>query len=344
MELQRLGDDRPVKRTQRDVNRADRLISALAAKSEEQDLLYVSQALILCGLPYAPTSERRIIREAQTARGRVRVTFQAVLEDVPMPYGKDAVLLSYLTTLALLSDSPTVTFENAKDYMEQFGEDTGGRSYRLFAERWRRLAGLVIAVERHGDASHNTELQVVIRHAKLPSKSKLMAVRSGTDTLTFPGSGPYYSVTLGTDFWNDLRGSAVPLLLPVMRAFANRPLAWHFVQFLCWRSFVSQTAADHGRNGVARIDWAELRLMLGSSTSYEKRLRRELRTIIADLKVIWPQCNAAFDGTTLCIAPPASRIALVDSKQVRAQRRIRVKWRRIIAAESAENIVKPSQD
>lgn len=339
MDQPRLGDSRPVKRTQRDANRAERLITALASKSEQQDLLFVSQALILCGLPYAPTEERRLIREAQTARGRVRVTFQAILEDVPMPYGKDAVLLSYLTTLALLGDTPTVTFENAKDYMDQFGEDTGGRSYRLFAERWRRLAGLVIAVERHGDTSHDTELQVVIRHAKLPSKSNLMAARSGFQT--FPGMGPYYSVTLGADFWQDLRRSSVPLLLPVMRAFANRPLAWHFVQYLHWRSFVAQTAADHGRDGVARIDWAELRMMLGSATRYEKQLRRELRKVIADLKLLWPQCNASFDGTTLCIAPPTNRIGLVESKDIRDKRRANIKWRRLLAQEAEAKRPKP---
>jgi hypothetical protein len=308
--------------------RVARLLSALASRTEQQDLLFTSQALILCGLPYAPTNERTIIREAHTARGRVRVTFQAALENVPLAYGKDAVLLTFLTTKAILGDTPTVTFATAKEYFELFGEDVGGRSYRILAERWRRLAGLVIAVERHGDSSHETDLKVVIRRARLPHTAKVMAARAAFQAEA--GAQACYSITLGTDFWDDLRRCAVPLLAPVMRAFANRPLAWHFVQYIHWRSFVALKAADHGRPIGARIDWADLRLMLGSATKYEAQLRRELRTVIADLKILWPQCNASFDGTTLCIGSPTSNILLVEPKERELARRAQLKWRRLI--------------
>ena len=67
----------PLKRRPRDANRADRLLAAMEAKAKGDDLLYTAQALILCGLPYAPTSERTIVREARTSRGRLRVTFSA---------------------------------------------------------------------------------------------------------------------------------------------------------------------------------------------------------------------------------------------------------------------------
>jgi hypothetical protein len=243
-----------------------------------------------------------------------------MLENVPLADGKDAVLLTFLTTKALLTDSPTVSFATAKEYLDMFGEDTGGKSYRLLAERWRRLAGLVIAIERHGDVSHDSELQVVIKRARLPTKSSLMAARAGFEVL--PGFQQNYSINLGTDFWNDLKRNAVPLLLPAMRAFANRPLAWHFVQFLHWRSYVSQKAAEHGHLQTARIDWTELRMMLGSTTKYEQQLRRELRRVIADLRVLWPECNASFDGSTLCVGPPSSGILMVQSKKRRTQARL----------------------
>lgn len=179
----------PLRRRPRDAKRADRLLAALDAKAERDDLLYTAQALILCGLPYAPTSERTLVREAHTSRGRLRVTFSAALKDVPLPYGKDAVLLTFLTTRAILGDGPIVSFATAKEYLELFGEDTGGRSYKLLAERWRRLAGLVVAVERQGDATHDTNLQVVISSAKLPARSSVMAARSGIGR--FPALQPY---------------------------------------------------------------------------------------------------------------------------------------------------------
>lgn len=64
-----------MKRRPREVNRTERLLAAMDAKAECDDLLYGAQALILCGLPYAPTAERTIVREAQTSRGRLKVTF-----------------------------------------------------------------------------------------------------------------------------------------------------------------------------------------------------------------------------------------------------------------------------
>src|SRR5689334_2343555 len=104
------------KRRTREANRADRLLAALDAKTERDQLLYAAQALILCGLPYAPTTERTIIREGHTSRGRVRVTFRAALEDVALPYGKDAVLLTFLTTKAILNNARTVNFAAAREY------------------------------------------------------------------------------------------------------------------------------------------------------------------------------------------------------------------------------------
>jgi hypothetical protein len=305
----------------------------MSAKAENDDLLYSAQALILCGLPYAPTSERTIVREARTSKGRLRVTFSAALKDVPLPYGKDAVLLTFLTTRAILGDGPTVSFAAAREYLELFGEDTGGRSYRLLAERWRRLAGLVIGVERHADTGHESHLQVVISAAKLPIRSRIMALRSGMERYALQ---PYYSITLGPDFWTDLRLRAVPLLLPVMRAFASRPLAWHFVQYVHWRSYVALRAAAHGHTAPARIDWHELRLMLGSATRHDKQLRRELRTVITDLKILWPECNAHFDRFTLCIGAPTSGVTLVESRDRRFQRHAETKWRRLLTQRQTE--------
>lgn len=324
-----------VSRNQREKNRVTRFLLALDEKAEHDQLLYTAQALILCGLPYSPTPERTIIREGHTSRGRVRVTFRAALEDVPLPFGKDAALLTYLTTKAILGNTPTVNFAAAKEYLDLFGSDSGGRSYRLLAERWRRLAGLVIAVERHGDASHDTDLQVVISRARLPTRSNVMATRAGIAPPLTPHA--HYSITLGHDFWLDLKACAVPLLLPVMRAFANRPLAWHFVQYLHWRSYVALAASDYGHHAPARIDWHDLRLMLGSATTHDKQLRRELRVVIADLKILWPECNASFDGATLCIAPPTSRVMLVDSRDQRHARRAGAKWSALLERHRAQS-------
>lgn len=317
--------------------RVERL-AALAEKlrlseSERQELLFTAQTLILCGLPYKATDKRTITRVAKTSKGRLRVTFQAAVPDVSLPYGKDRVLLTFLLTKARQADSPVVTFDYAREYLDAFEEGVGGKSYAALAERWRRLAGLTIVIERDGvDTPHHARIQNLVEELYLPPKAGVMAERAGLPFFPELELKNHYSIKFSASFWEDFKRFAVPLHAGVMKAFATRPLAWDFVQFVHYRSFTVQKQAQVNSNAEARIEWQELRLMLGTSSRDRKGLVREMRTILTELSQVWPQHRAKFEGSTLLIAPPADGIGLVATKSQDKHRVLVSRVRRNLAA------------
>lgn len=95
--------------------------------SLSQELFQVSQALILCGLPYQPTTERHFTRNARLAdRSTVAVTFSTALE-AAMPYGSDRTFLHFLMDRAVKTGSRFVSWETATEFLSTMNLATGER-------------------------------------------------------------------------------------------------------------------------------------------------------------------------------------------------------------------------
>ena len=94
--------------------------------SLSQELFQVSQALVLCGLPYQPTTERHFTTKARLADGStVAVTFSTALE-AAMPYGSDRTLLHFLMDRAVKTGSRLVSWETATEFLSTMNLATGG--------------------------------------------------------------------------------------------------------------------------------------------------------------------------------------------------------------------------
>jgi hypothetical protein len=127
-----------------------------------QELFQVSQALILCGLPYQPTTERHFTRRARLGDGStVSVTFSTALE-AAMPYGSDRTLLHFLMDRAVKTGSRFVSWETATEFLNTMNLATGGKNRRDLRERFRRIAGLTIGVERKTADSYSGRIMPVI--------------------------------------------------------------------------------------------------------------------------------------------------------------------------------------
>jgi hypothetical protein len=78
-----------------DASSKDRFVQELVRIREKRDagelgvqMTQIAQAMVLCGLPYSPTIETKIVRRARLGDGStVSVTFSAGLDGIPMPYG-----------------------------------------------------------------------------------------------------------------------------------------------------------------------------------------------------------------------------------------------------------------
>jgi len=289
-------------------------------ESAKQELLYIAQVLVLCGLPYrqpksaegAPLTHWE--RSARTAQGEVRLILGTLDPKVGLPYGKDRVLLSWLITKALQTGSPKITWDTATDFFEAFGLNTGGANYRWFLAAWKRLANLAIKIDRHeyGRGEDWGRLRVVIEDYRLPTPRE--QIQEATGGVRLPLEAPY-AAELGAKLFQELQeGRVVPLPLPVMREFQDEPKAWDFACFVFWRSWVCQKSQQFNSNPVARISWQDLQLQLGSTDKDAKQLRKTLRAFLDRLRIVWPECQAGFESSTLVIEPPLSSLHLVQTK------------------------------
>jgi hypothetical protein len=275
--------------------------------SDDKELLILAQGLILCGLPYRSVKGTHYIREAKTAQGVVRLTLVRMHQDIELPYGKDRVMLGWITTRAMQTGKPTVSWESASEYLDTFGLAKGGYEYRAMRQSWRRLASASFSLEiiRAGqDAGRNMP---ILDEWNLPSM-KDRAAEADRGLVMLPGMN--YYIRLGATLWAHLLEHPLPLLLSIMREFQDEPKAWDFAAFLCWRSYLCQEGSS-----IARIPWRELVMQLGSQDSNQRRLRDTLKGIIKRLKFLWPECQAHFlRSSVLEIHPPINGVLPVPRR------------------------------
>lgn len=273
-----------------------------AIHGQDQELLVVAQALMLCGLPYRPTKETHHVREARTSKGRVRLVVTATDPDTPLPYGKDRVVLAWVTTKALRDNNPVVSWESSSEFFDLMGLNKDGRTYRAFWESWRRLSQATFKIQIIQNGRDSGRHAPIFERWDLPTLGDER--KEATGLVRLPGMN--YSVELGTAMWEHLRENPVPLRLEIMQAFQDEPKAWDFVSFVCWRSWLCERAKSEGiGNPVARIPFAELLQQLGSVDKDHKRLRKTLKDILDRLGTMWPEMQARFiRAGVLEVGPP----------------------------------------
>ena len=239
--------------------------------------LVQSKALLLCPLPYSPTTARSVTRTARIGQtARLAVTLTALDDRLPLPFGTDRTLLAWIQTLAF--SSGFAAFEAVVEYLNAFGLGSGGRDYRVFRERLARLENLAVRVQLENADEIATLRLHPLKGSFLPRNR-----RSGTQSLAAAGVAPSqlllrnrYGLALDPDFWVYLRDQRVALPFELLLPFTNRPKAWDFASFVLYRSFAAKQAT--------RILWSELVAQLASVDRSPRRLRATLGLVLEEIR------------------------------------------------------------
>jgi len=168
----------------------ERFVEELVRLREKRDagtlgmqMTQIAQAMVLCGLPYSPTKETKIVRRARIGDGStVSVTFSAGLDGVAMPYGSDRTLLHWMVDKAIKTQSPLVTWDTATEFLRDVGMADSGKNRKDLKERYKRLTGLTIGVVRKG-STESTVLVPFIEESHLPTSVDMKADRKGQNLL-----------------------------------------------------------------------------------------------------------------------------------------------------------------
>lgn len=296
-------------RSQEDKDAKARLIDTLAelrgkrdAGEFEDDVMQISHALILCGLPYTKTSETKITRSARLADGStVYVTFSTALQ-AGMPYGSDRSLLHFVLDRAVKSGSRFVSWKSASEFLEAMHMAAGGKNRRDLKDRFERLRGLTIGVERTNDQGSSTSIMPVIRKSHLPTSIDVRTEERGQELLPISDS-MVYGIELDEQYFAELKKYHVPTPAAIIRSTRNKSQLQDLMIWLHLRCYAAER--------VSIIPWEYLRQQLWQEDTNVWRIRTRFAEAITALRVIWPELQAEATKKGLKVGPPRDRKYLI---------------------------------
>jgi hypothetical protein len=271
------------------------------------EVYQVAQALILCGLPYNPTSDRNVIRKAILADGStVKVTFSTALEG-SMPYGSDRSLLHFLLDKAVKTKSRFVSWETATEFLVAMKMSPGGKNRRDLRKRFARIKGLTISVERTGLHSKKTEMPIIQR-SHLPISLDPQNERRTYGRVHLVESMAY-GVELDEMFFSELMLHHVPIPQELIFSTRKQSQLQDHMFFLCWRCYAAQRES--------LIPWKYLREQLWQDDLNKQRIRERFADAIRALRTIWRELQAEAKSEGLWVAPPSGGVYLTSDSAAR---------------------------
>ena len=292
----------------------DRVVNLAVARYDQtlgEEYIKLAQALILCTLPYSPTTETRIVRRARLGDGSfLTVTFVAVSEGVLMPYGADRKLLHWLIDRAIRADDPYVPWSSALEYQREMGICQSGRSTRQIRERFARIAGMVIQIKRNNAEVTAQNTFPIIEASYLPNS---LAQGNRDQQRQLPLIGERFGVLLHRPLFEDLKRhkAVMPrrLWLEIDGPTAVQDL-------VLWLSYRCYSAASE-----TIIPWTALQEQFPTEDTNPHRIRQHARVAINMLKALWPGVKLEYLDRGILIDRAAAPM-LDDDMSKNRQRRL----------------------
>lgn len=256
---------------------------APVARPPRREILLQPRPLVLAALPYKrDDSVRALTRVARTgAASTLKVTYIATEDRYPLPFGADRGLLAWITTKGFATGE--VRFSTIRQYFDAFQLDDGGRGYRIFRERFQRVANLAIRIEQTDGASREVKRLLLVPESHEPIELSSGSVADLERKLL---SYHRYSFSLDPRFLGYLKATRIPTPLDLLRQLHDSPREWDFAQLVLFRCFAAQS--------LSVIPWPELLGQLGSAESNPRRLRRHLDRVLDLIRELHPEFPARF--------------------------------------------------
>ena len=250
------------------------------------DYIKIAQAMILCTLPYSEQLERQITRRARLGDGTyLAVTFTAGAPGVPVPFGADRKLLAWIFDRAIRSGDPFVSWESASEYQREMGIAMGGRANRQLNERFKRVAGLVINIQRHSEGPEHDDVTYparqfsVIEDSWLPPSIAGTTIEADERQRTLPELRNRFGVQLNARLFADIRKHNVVLPRDIWREIKGTTQVQDLVFWLIFRCYSARSPTV--------IPWAALKEQFPQDSN-PWRLRSNTREAIRILRALWP--------------------------------------------------------
>lgn len=245
-----------------------------------EEVIKLAQAMILCTLPYSASKERQITRKSRLGDGStLSVTFSAGIESTPLPYGADRKLLAWILDRAISSGSPSIGWESAWEYQQEMGLSRSGKNNSDLRERFMRISGLNINIERHGSSSVAGRNFSIIEKYHLPKSIRTAKDEALNPTLPGLPSHEPYEVTLNQSLFDDIRRYYVAVPRSLWMQTKGNSQVQDLVLWLYYRCYAAQSETV--------IPWSALMDQFPHDSN-QRRMREHAREAIRMLRHLWP--------------------------------------------------------
>lgn len=172
-----------------------------------EEVIKIAQAMLLCTLPYSASDETFITRKARLGDGStLLLTFSTGIPGVKLPFGADRKLLAWILDRAITSGSPSIGWESAWEYQQEMGLSRSGKNNRDLRERFLRISGLNVNIQRKDSTSVAGKNYSIIERYYLPASIRgRQPDNSQQGILALDEARNAYEVSLNPSLFEDIR-------------------------------------------------------------------------------------------------------------------------------------------
>ena len=262
---------------------ADRVVELAVARHDQtlgEEYIKLAQAMLLCTLPYSPSTATRIVRRARLGDGSyLTVTFAAITEGVGLPYGADRKLLHWLIDKAIRADDPYVPWTSVIEFQREMGIQQSGRSNKQIRERFARIAGLVIQIKRPKSDGTAMDTFPIIAKSYLPNSIAPKTLDSETQR-PLPEMGERFGVMLHGPLFEDFKLHKAVMPRRLWLELEGPTAVQDLVMWLYYRCYSAASETV--------IPWTALQEQFPTDDTNPNRLKQYARAAIKTLRTLWP--------------------------------------------------------
>jgi len=181
------------------------------------------------------------------------------------------------------------------------GMQQGGKNRRDLRERYLRIRGLTIGVERSDGRTNDSQIMPVIRRSYLPSSISPHVDGHGIRKQTAEVGDADLGLEIDPSFFEELVAHPVVVPAEIIRATRGKPQLQDMVL-----SSIGVVAA----RSTPLIPWRELRMQLWQADTNLPRIRARFASAIRALQTLWPELRASAESKGSLLGRPLAVDAL----------------------------------
>lgn len=281
------------------------------------EVIKIAQAMLLCTLPYSATTENHITRTARLGDGStLTVTFSTGIPDVPLPFGSDRKLLAWVFDRAINSESPMIAWESAWEYQKEMGLKRSGKNNKDLRERFHRISGLNINIERKDASGIAGKNFSIIDTYNLPPSISGQKVHPDQRSLRYSVDPPElspapYGISINQTLFSDIRKHHVAVPRALWLQAKGNSQVQDMVLWLYYRCYAAKTESV--------IPWSALAEQFPQDKN-PRRARQHAREAIAQLRLLWPGVRVEATATGIWVDKATQSLLLDDPSKGRMRR------------------------